>query len=510
MHRQLPRRVGLGGREGDHPPAAGGPGRVLQLRGLAAQRFQALAHAPLLVFGLDQVLLERLAEALVAGDLRRGAKLRQRLQLDRVHVGQVLDELLVAVAIPLAGADAGLQVVEPGAGAVGLERRGLGAVTLAHALEQLFQRLDPAVARLPAKLLARPLGGHQRHVQRHVEPARRRRLQAQPPAQVGEAAHHPGRHREAAHADPLGHLLGAERRLGGDVESAVHIGQDGSQVGPPDVLGVHGLEAQAVDPGQRRQEAAAQEEVGQERPDEEAADLGRGLVLEDQARDAAARPASRDCRLRSGPARAPPRPCGASRRRSGCPRWASSRRPRDPWGRASRRRPRRRGPASARRPRPTASKTRRLPSTLIRSSVTASREGWIAQARWMTASAPSKIAPRSAVRTLASTQLVFGGAQVGSRRASPTISSISWLSLRAWTVLVPTFPVAPVTTTFIFFLAFRRSGGSELARSERRTAPLGLLASVPPGAGAKRGCPGRESGFAHLLAFPRGGIERGS
>ena len=119
MHRQLPRRVGLAGREGDHPPAAGRPGRVLQLRGLAAQRFQALAHAPLLVFGLDQVLLERLAEALVAGDLRRGAKLRQRLQLDRVHVGEVLDELLVAIAIPLAGADAGLEVVEPGAGAVG-------------------------------------------------------------------------------------------------------------------------------------------------------------------------------------------------------------------------------------------------------------------------------------------------------------------------------------------------------------------------------------------------------
>ena len=74
-----------------------------------------------------------------------------------------------------------------------------------------------------------------------------------------------------------------------------HVGQDGPQVGLPDVLGVDGLEAQAVDPGQRRQEAAAQEEVGQERTDEEAADLGRGLVLEDQRRDAGARPASRGC-----------------------------------------------------------------------------------------------------------------------------------------------------------------------------------------------------------------------
>jgi hypothetical protein len=200
-----------------------------------------------------------------------------------VHVGEVLDELLVAIAIPLAGADAGLQIVEPGAGAVGFERRGFLSMPLAQALQQLFQRLDPAVAGLPAKLGASSSGGHQRHIQRHVEPARRRRLQAHPPAQIGEAPHDPGRHREAAHADPLGHLLGAERRLGGDVESAVHICQNGSQVGPSDVLGVDGLKAQALDPRQDRQKAAAEEEVGQERADEEAADLGRRLILEDQA-----------------------------------------------------------------------------------------------------------------------------------------------------------------------------------------------------------------------------------
>jgi hypothetical protein len=86
---------------------------------------------------------------------------------------------------------------------------------------------------------------------------------------------------------------------------------------------------------------------------------------------------------------------------------------------------------------------------LIRSKVTASRDGWIAQARWMTASAPSKIAAKSALRTFASTQLVFGGFHAGSRRAKPTISSICELSLKAWTVLVPTLPVAPVTTIFI-------------------------------------------------------------
>ena len=66
------------------------------------------------------------------------------------------------------------------------------------------------------------------------------------------------------------------------LKAPLHVRQDRSQVGLADVLGVHRLEAQAVDPGQRRQEAAAQQEVGQEGPDEEAADLGRGLVLEDQ------------------------------------------------------------------------------------------------------------------------------------------------------------------------------------------------------------------------------------
>src|SRR4051812_29920155 len=92
----------------------------------------------------------------------------------------------------------------------------------------------------------------------------------------------------------------------------------------------------------------------------------------------------------------------------------------------------------------------------------------------MTASAPAKASPRSSVRMLASTQLVFGGVQAGSRRANPTIFSISEDSLKAWTVLVPTLPVAPVTTTFI--LARLPWLGSGLARSERDSSlgPLGI------------------------------------
>src|SRR5215217_1934463 len=67
----------------------------------------------------------------------------------------------------------------------------------------------------------------------------------------------------------------------------------------------------------------------------------------------------------------------------------------------------------------------------------------------MTASAPSKIGTRSASTTSASTQVVFEGVQAGRRRAMPTIRSISGSSPSARTTDVPTFPVAPVTTTLI-------------------------------------------------------------
>ena len=222
MHRQLPRRVGLAGREGDHPPAAGRSGGVLQLRGLAAQRLEALADAPLLVFGLDQVLFECLAEALVAGDLRRRAKLRQRLQLDRVHVGQVLDELLVAVAIPLAGADAGLEVVEPGAGAVraraaGSRRRGPRACPPA-ALPAPRRRCGGAPSRAPRARRSEDISGTFSAMSSQPGGVGcRRRLQLRSASRRTAR----GRNREAADAEPLGHLLGAERRLGGDVEGAV-------------------------------------------------------------------------------------------------------------------------------------------------------------------------------------------------------------------------------------------------------------------------------------------------
>jgi hypothetical protein len=55
---------------------------------------QAFPDQPLVAFGLDHVRLEGTAKALVTGQLRRRVHLRQRLLLDRVGVGQVLDQLL--------------------------------------------------------------------------------------------------------------------------------------------------------------------------------------------------------------------------------------------------------------------------------------------------------------------------------------------------------------------------------------------------------------------------------
>src|SRR5215207_10060902 len=98
--------------------------------------------------------LEDLHEAGIACDLRRGAHLNDRLFLDRVDVGQVLDELLVAVARPLPAADACLQLLDPAPQAFALERRGREVLSLAQPAEQVVQRFDGAVAGLPAELLA--------------------------------------------------------------------------------------------------------------------------------------------------------------------------------------------------------------------------------------------------------------------------------------------------------------------------------------------------------------------
>src|SRR5436190_16819822 len=101
-------------------------------------------------------------------------------------------------------------------------------------------------------------------------------------------------------------------------------------------------------------------------------------------------------------------------------------------------------PASA-----TAWKTRSEPLTLIRQRRLRSREGWIAQARWTTASAPRKCGASSSTATSAVAHSTFGTCKAGSRRARPRTESTSESRASAPTRLVPTFPVAPTTTTLI-------------------------------------------------------------
>src|SRR5829696_663811 len=105
-----------------------------------------------------------------------------------------------------------------------------------------------------------------------------------------------------------------------------------------------------------------------------------------------------------------------------------------------------------------ASNTRRVPSTLTASSCAASRDGWISQARWMTASAPRNSSASGASTTSAATQRVRGTCSCGSRRAIPTISVTRASEASTLTTLVPTLPVAPVTTMRILMALPMRPG----------------------------------------------------
>ena len=90
-----------------------------------------------------------------------------------------------------------------------------------------------------------------------------------------------------------------------------------------------------------------------------------------------------------------------------------------------------------------ASKTRRLPWTLTALEHGASREGWISQARWTTASAPANSSSSGARVMSAATNVVLGACQSVWRRARPTISVTAGSAASAETTLVPTLPVAP-------------------------------------------------------------------
>ena len=92
-----------------------------------------------------------------------------------------------------------------------------------------------------------------------------------------------------------------------------------------------------------------------------------------------------------------------------------------------------------------------LPSTLVRQVVAGSCVGWKAQARWITASAlaNSPARPDCSDDTSTAAHSVFGGDHCGMRRARPRTDPISGSSERTRTTLVPTLPVAPVTTTLL-------------------------------------------------------------
>ena len=122
--------------------------------------------------------------------------------------------------------------------------------------------------------------------------------------------------------------------------------------------------------------------------------------------------------------------------------------------------------------RPRARARRRLeharePWTLTASSARSSRDGWISQARWTTASASRKWPLEQSVATSASPSASSAGPP-GRRRARPTISVTRGSAASAASTLVPAFPVAPVTTMRMRSACPCRTGAKRRAWRARR------------------------------------------
>src|SRR5690606_22983902 len=108
-------------------------------------------------------------------------------------------------------------------------REGLGL--FAPALEQCPERLDGAVARLPPQLAAGPRGVEERRRADEVEQGRLGRDEAGVPGGRRRRTHQA--HRQAdrtAGVEHLGHLLGADHRLGREVERTTDTRASASQI----------------------------------------------------------------------------------------------------------------------------------------------------------------------------------------------------------------------------------------------------------------------------------------
>src|SRR5215207_3416024 len=83
----------------------------------------------------------------------------------------------------------------------------------------------------------------------------------------------------------------------------------------------------------------------------------------------------------------------------------------------------------------------------MRQVVTGLWVGWNSQARWTTTSALWKRGASSSRLVSTVAHSVFGACHAGGRRARPSTELTAGSSASDWTRLVPTFPVAPTTTT---------------------------------------------------------------
>src|SRR3954451_16483552 len=112
-----------------------------------------------------------------------------------------------------------------------------------------------------------------------------------------------------------------------------------------------------------------------------------------------------------------------------------------------------------------ASRSRPVPVTFVFSITDSSRDGWIIQARCTTTSAPCTTFSLSDEMS-ATSQLTLGSnssmSPEGRRRATPTTDWIRGSAASFFISAVPTFPVAPITTT-------RSSSGVDIRGSYPRS-----------------------------------------
>src|SRR5687767_10450332 len=169
-----------------------------------------------------------------------------------------------------------------GTGRVGRERRRFEACALAHACQELEERLRRTALRSPAELVTGPRRVHERDAEREVDPPGRGGLEAEVPRKSGRGPQGSSGDGYRPGVEKLTERLAVEDGIGGEVEGAPDVTREGESERVADVERMHALEAEPVMTRDEGDEARLQERGGEERPREEPADSRGRAAFEDE------------------------------------------------------------------------------------------------------------------------------------------------------------------------------------------------------------------------------------